>query len=261
MPFDLRALLDEHAGQCAALYGTHVNPRFARAMGLIGFDRCYVRGRGQYLWDADGRRHLDMLAGYGVFNIGRHHPVVRKALEDFMDMELPSLVQLDTPLLVALAARELKARVGLGLDCVYFGSTGAEANETAIKFARRTTGRTRILHAESAFHGLTTGALALNGSEVFREGFGPLLPGARVPFGDAEALRPSWRPGMSRPSSSSRCRARASMSRRKAICGRRRGCATNTGRCSWSTRCRPGSAARADSSRSITRRAWNPTWC
>ncbi len=188
MPFDLRALLEEHAEQCAALYGTHVNPRFAKAMGLIGFDRCYVRGRGAYLWDAEGRRYLDMLAGYGVFNIGRHHPVVQQALRDFMDMELPSLVQLDTPLLVALAARELKARVGMGLEHVYFGSTGAEANETAIKFARRTTGRTRILHAESAFHGLTTGALALNGSEVFREGFGPLLPTGRVPFGDVEAL-------------------------------------------------------------------------
>ena len=189
MPFDLRALLEEHAGQCATLYGAHVNPRFARAMGLSGFDRCYVRGRGAYLWDAEGRRYLDMLAGYGVFNIGRHHPVVMQALRDFMDMELPSLVQRDTPLLVALAARELKARAGLDLDHVYFGSTGAEANETAIKFARRTTGRPRILHAASAFHGLTTGALALNGSEVFREGFGPLLPTGRVPFGDAEALR------------------------------------------------------------------------
>ncbi len=188
MPFDLKSLFSAHAGEAAALYGAHVNPRFARAMGLIGFSRPYVRAEGPWLWDASGRRYLDMLSGYGVFNIGRQHPVVRKALRDFMDMELPSLVQMDTPVLVALAARELKRRAGLGLEKVYFGSTGAEAVETAIKFARRATGRPRILHAASAFHGLTTGALSLNGSEIFREGFGPFAPNASVPFGELEAL-------------------------------------------------------------------------
>ncbi len=188
MPFDLKSLLDAHAGQCAALYGENVNPRFARAMGLIGFDRCYVKGRGAYLWDEAGRKYLDMLAGYGVFNIGRHHPVLHKALRDFMDMELSSLVQMDTPVLVALAAGELKKRAGYDLPKVYFGSTGAEANETAIKFARKTTGMPRILYASSAFHGLTTGALALNGSEVFREGFGPYTETTPVPYGDLGAL-------------------------------------------------------------------------
>ncbi len=188
MPFDLKETLRAHAGECAALYGAHVNPRFARAMGLIGFDRCYVKAQGAWLWDEAGRRYLDMLAGYGVFNIGRQHPVVKRALKDFMDMELPSLVQMDTPVLVALAAKALKEKAGYGLEEVYFGSTGAEANETAIKFARKTTGRARIVHARSAFHGLTTGALALNGSEVFRDGFGPFTPSAMVPFGDLAAL-------------------------------------------------------------------------
>ncbi len=115
MPFDLNKTLRAHAGDCAALYGAHVNPRFARAMGLIGFDRCYVKAQGAWLWDEAGRRYLDMLAGYGVFNIGRQHPVVQKALTDFMDMELPSLVQMDTPVLVALAAKALKEKVGYGL--------------------------------------------------------------------------------------------------------------------------------------------------
>ncbi len=188
MPIDLKALLDAHMPEAPALYGKHVNPRFARAMGLIGFDRPFVRGRGPWLWDAAGNKYLDMLSGYGVFNIGRNHPALREALKQFMDLEVSSLVQMDTPLLVALAARELKKRVGLGLEHVYFGSTGAEANETAIKFARKTTGKPRVLHASAAFHGLTTGALALNGSRVFREGFGPLPPSGEVPFGDLEAL-------------------------------------------------------------------------
>ncbi len=188
MPFDLDKLISEHAGENYALYAAHVNPRFARALSIIGFDRCYARAEGAYLWDTDGRKYLDMLAGYGAFNIGRNHPVVKKALNDFMAADVASLVQMEAPLLCGLLADELKRRVGYGLDYVYFGSTGAEANETAIKFARRATGRSRIVYAASGFHGLTTGALALNGSEVFKENFGDLIASAKVPFGDLPAL-------------------------------------------------------------------------
>ncbi len=189
MPFDINALIAAHRGENHALYEAHVNPRFARALQLIGFDRNYVRGQGAYLWDDAGRQYLDMLAGYGVFNIGRNHPVVKRALADMMDADCSSLVQMELPLLCGLLARELKARAGYGLDKVYFCSTGAEGVETAIKFARRATGRNRILYASSAFHGLTTGALSLNGSEIFRESFGELGDTAKVPFGDAEALQ------------------------------------------------------------------------
>ncbi len=195
MPFELKSLLDAHAGECASLYGEHVNPRFARALSLIGFDRCYVRGRGAHLWDEGGRKYLDMLGGYGMFNIGRNHPALKGVLREFLDLELSSLVQMEPSVLVALAARELKARVGYDLPFVYFGSTGAEAVETAMKFARRTTGRPRILHASGAFHGLTTGALSLNGSEIFREGFGPFLPAGRAPFDDPDALERELRKG------------------------------------------------------------------
>jgi acetylornithine/succinyldiaminopimelate/putrescine aminotransferase len=189
MPFDINALIAAHAGENHSLYEAHVNPRFARALKIIGFNRNYVRGKGAYLWDDAGRQYLDMLAGYGVFNIGRNHPVVKQALQDMMANDCSSLVQMETPLLCGLLARELKARVGYDLDYVYFCSTGAEGVETAIKFARRATGRNRILYASSAFHGLTTGALSLNGSDIFREGFGPLGDSAKVPFGDVEALQ------------------------------------------------------------------------
>jgi ornithine--oxo-acid transaminase len=189
MPFDINALIAAHAGQDHSLYEAHVNPRFARALRIIGFDRTYVRGQGAYLWDDTGRQYLDMLAGYGVFNIGRNHPVVKQALADVMAADLSSLVQMETPLLCGVMAQELKRRVGYDLDKVYFCSTGAEGVETAIKFARRATGKPRIVYASSAFHGLTTGALSLNGSEVFREDFGPLGDSAKVPFGDAEALQ------------------------------------------------------------------------
>jgi acetylornithine/succinyldiaminopimelate/putrescine aminotransferase len=189
MPFDINALIAAHAGENHSLYEAHVNPRFARALKIIGFNRNYVRGKGAYLWDDAGRQYLDMLAGYGVFNIGRNHPVVKQALQDMMAKDCSSLVQMETPLLCGLLAHELKRRIGYDLDYVYFCSTGAEGVETAIKFARRATGRNRILYASSAFHGLTTGALSLNGSDIFREGFGPLGDSAKVPFGDVEALQ------------------------------------------------------------------------
>ena len=188
MTFDIKKLIADHAGENYGLYEAHVNSRFAKALRIIGFDRCYETAKGAYLWDTEGRKYLDMLSGYGAFNIGRNHPTVRQALIDFMTMDGASLVQMDAPLLCGLLADELKNRIGYGLDNVYFCSTGAEGNETAIKFARRSTGKSRIIYLSSGFHGLTTGALALNGSEVFKEQFGDLLASDKIQLGDLQAL-------------------------------------------------------------------------
>jgi acetylornithine/succinyldiaminopimelate/putrescine aminotransferase len=189
MAFDISQILAAQSGRNYELQAEHINPRWAKALGIIGFDKCYERAEGAYLWDREGTKYLDTLAGYSVFNIGRNHPVVRQALTDFMAADYPSLVQIEAPLLSGVLAQELKRRVGYGLERVYFTSTGAEGVETAIKFARKATGRPKILFASNAFHGLTNGALALNGADVFRENFGPLLPHcSQVPFNDAGAL-------------------------------------------------------------------------
>ncbi|HHB76479.1 MAG TPA: aminotransferase class III-fold pyridoxal phosphate-dependent enzyme, partial [Desulfobulbus sp.] len=155
--FDIHQLFAQYRGENNALYAQNVNSKLARALKIIGFDKNYTKGSGAYLWDEDGTRYLDMLSGYGVFNLGRNHPVVRQALIDFMQADYSSLVQMETPLLCALLARELKTRIDYDLDYVYFCSTGAEANEAAIKFARRATGKNTVIYAQSAFHGLTTG--------------------------------------------------------------------------------------------------------
>jgi acetylornithine/succinyldiaminopimelate/putrescine aminotransferase len=188
MPLDIKKIVEDNTGRNNALYADHVNPRFAKVLKIIGFDRNYVRASGAYIWDSKDRKYLDMLAGYGAFNMGRNHPDIRQVLKDFMDADFCSLVQMETPILCGLVARELKQRCGYGLDKVYFCSTGAEGNETAIKFVRRATGRDKLVFASSAFHGLTSGALALNGGEVFREKFGELLGTDKVPFGDLDAL-------------------------------------------------------------------------
>ncbi|MGB7205734.1 MAG: aspartate aminotransferase family protein [Anderseniella sp.] len=188
MPLDIKKIVEENTGKNNSLYAEHVNPKFAKALKIIGFDNDYVKASGAYLWDAKGRKYLDMLAGYGAFNMGRNHPEIRKVLTDFMEGDYCSLVQMETPILCALVAQELKKRCGYGLDKVYFCSTGAEGNETAIKFVRRATGKDKLVFTSSAFHGLTSGALALNGGAVFRESFGELLGAEKVAFGDLEAL-------------------------------------------------------------------------
>lgn len=194
MTLDIKQILSGNEGRNYALHEAHVNPQLAKALRLIGFDKCYTKASGCYLWDSVGDKYLDTLSGYGVWNLGRNHPAVRDALKAFLDQEYPGLVQMEAPLLSGLLAGELKARVGYNLNKVYFTSTGAEGNETAIKFARRATGRSKIVFAGNAFHGLTNGALALNGSEVFREGFGPLLPETQaVPFNDLGALEKALR--------------------------------------------------------------------
>lgn len=178
MPLDIRRLLQDAAGPHHQLQSDHVNPRFAKSLNLIGFDRTYVNAENAHLIDQNGEHYLDMLGGYGMFNMGRNNKTVRRALSDFLNAETASLIQLGTPLLSGMLAQELKRRIP-GFDYVYFTNSGADGVETAIKFARRSTQREGILYASSAFHGLTTGALALNGAEIFRSGFGQLLPGSR----------------------------------------------------------------------------------
>ena len=171
------------------LYRTLVNPRMSDAVAAMGFDRDFVRGQGPYLFDASGARYLDFIAGYGACFVGRNHPAIARALHEAIESELPNLVQMDRCAVAGLLAEALLAVAPRSVDMAYFASSGAEAVETAIKFSRRHTGKRRILYLENAFHGMTCGALALNGTAEFRTGFGPLLPGtAAVPPNDVPAL-------------------------------------------------------------------------
>ncbi|MGH9295816.1 MAG: aminotransferase class III-fold pyridoxal phosphate-dependent enzyme, partial [Acidimicrobiales bacterium] len=189
MSFDLHAVLDARRGENFRLHQEYLNPQLAKVLRTVGFDRFYERGEGCYLYDRDGARYLDFLSGFGVYALGRSHPAVKKALQDALELDLPNLVQMDCALLPGVLAESLVARTHEGIGRCFFSNSGAEAIECAIKFSRYFTRRPRILYAEHAFHGLTNGALSLNGGKEFREGFGPLLPGtASVPFGDLDAL-------------------------------------------------------------------------
>ncbi|MSR28813.1 MAG: aspartate aminotransferase family protein [Phycisphaerales bacterium] len=189
MPFDLGSQFEDLRADGVGQFAEHVNPLWARVLKIIGFDREYVRASGCSLWDREGREYLDMIGGYAVCNIGRNHPVVRKALADLLASDHPSMVQFEVPPLAGALAASLVSRVGRGLDRVFFANSGAEGIEAAIKFAKCASGRPTIVSTHNAFHGLTSGALAITGCESFREGFGPFDGRIRrVGFGDLEAL-------------------------------------------------------------------------
>src|ERR1700688_297206 len=195
MPFDLTKVLQERRGENFRLQSRYMNPQMGRVLKTIGFDRYYERGEGCYLYDSEGRRYLDFLPGFGVFALGRGPPAVTRALHDAIDADLPNLVQMDCALLPGVLAEALVARSHPGIERAVFTNSGAEAIESAIKFARAATKRNRVVYCDHGFHGLTTGALSLNGGHEFRDGFGPLLSTTCVPFGDVDALARELRRG------------------------------------------------------------------
>ena len=149
-----------------------------------------VRGEGSYLWDADGRRHLDFLAGIAVTSLGHAHPAFVKAVSTQAATLAHVSNYFATPPQLALAAR-LKRLAGAGIDGrVFFSNSGAEANEAAFKLARLHGGteRPRILALDNGFHGRTMGSLALTAKASMRAPFEPMPAGVEHIPATIEAL-------------------------------------------------------------------------
>jgi len=166
------------------------NTRYADAMmgsSLAPF-ALLVRGEGCYVWDDQGNKYLDFLAGIAVNALGHAHPV----LVDAVSRQIATLAHISnyfaSPSQIELAER-LRRLTGAGdRGRVYFGNSGAEAIEAAIKLARLNGGRKRILALKNSFHGRTIGSLSLTGKPALREAFEPLLPGVEHIDTTIEAL-------------------------------------------------------------------------
>lgn len=185
---DISEMFADRQFQRGALHTRYLNEQLVKVLKTIGYDVGFQRGQGQYLFDRDNERYLDLLSGFGVFALGRNHPVVRDALKSVLDSDFPNLVQLDLSTLAGILAERLIAHVPY-LDKVFFANSGTECVEAAIKFARGATGRPGILYCDHAYHGLSYGSLSLTDDNNFRGGFGPLLPNcSSIPFNDLEAL-------------------------------------------------------------------------
>jgi ornithine--oxo-acid transaminase len=187
---DAMARADETLGLAAR----HLDPSLVDVLRILGFDKTYVSAQGSYLYDAAGRGHLDFHTGEGFASLGHNHPDVRDVLQATLAADLADGVQVHYSALAGMLAEALSQRLPRGLDAVFFASTGAEAVDSAMKFARAATRRPRLISCDSSFHGVTLGPLSLAGDDFFKEGFGPLLPGCeRVPFGDLERLEAQLR--------------------------------------------------------------------
>jgi len=167
--------------------------------------RVFVRGEGAYVWDADGRRYLDMFAGIAVNALGHAHPLIVQAVTAqlttlghvsnfFATVPQVALAERLIGIVAEAAGLDVAGRDSAAPDIaaadirVFFCNSGAEANEAAFKLSRLT-GRTKVVATENGFHGRTMGALALTGKPAIRQPFLP-LPGdvTFVPYGDIAAL-------------------------------------------------------------------------
>lgn len=149
-----------------------------------------ARAEGCYIWDTTGKRYLDFIAGIAVCNVGHCHPRVVEAVQQQAALYAHTMVygeHIQGPQ-VKLAAKIAQVAPA-GLDTTYFLTTGAEANDAALKLAVKLTGRTEIVAFRGAYHGDTVGALACFGDEAFRHAFERLLvPVTFLPFGEVDAL-------------------------------------------------------------------------
>lgn len=175
--------------QDAQSYAQHVNPIWVRLLDVLGMNVQYSHCSGAELFTADGRTILDCLSGYCVHNVGHNHPHIVAELVAELQRQSPAMLQSNVVEEAGALARTLCDHAGGKVSKVFFCSSGSEGVETVIKFARAHTGKTDIVYASGAFHGLTCGALSLMGSDFWRESFGPMLGGTHeVPFGELKPL-------------------------------------------------------------------------
>jgi len=162
--------------------------------GLINTYGClplaFVRGHGSYLYDADGNRYLDFFCGLAVTSLGHGNPRIVRAIKEQAEKLTHASNVFHTEPMARLASRLSKL---FGDGRIFFGNSGAEANEAALKLARRwghsNGGRYEIIATLGSFHGRTLGTLSATGQEKYHEGFLPLLPGFKlVPYDDVGAI-------------------------------------------------------------------------
>lgn len=164
---------------------SHIMPTYARQP--VTFER----GEGVWLWDVDGKRYLDALAGVAVCNLGHAHPAIHQALCEQSGKLLHTSNIFNIDLQIKLAERLTQLS---GMDNVFFCNSGAEANEAAIKLARkyahqRGIDRPVILTMQKSFHGRTLATLSATGNAKIQQGFAPLVEGfVHVPYNDIQAI-------------------------------------------------------------------------
>jgi ornithine--oxo-acid transaminase len=180
-------------GPAADVYAGAVSHYYVRYLETLGLrETTFVDHTEHHLVEAGGRRVLDLVAGYGTCHWGRAREI-RDAVRQAAELRLPGLVQFTAPVLASMVAEELLAYAGEDFDRVFFTNGGAESVDYALKMARNVTGRTRAVCFAAGYHGLTLGALAVNGAVEHQRMFGLEGESLVLPFNDAQALEDAFR--------------------------------------------------------------------
>ncbi|MBI4345401.1 MAG: aspartate aminotransferase family protein [Elusimicrobia bacterium] len=175
--------------ETVAAYSKHVNPEFAKLLGVFGYGRLFASATDVWLYDAEGRKYLDCLAGFGSCNVGHNHPRLVGRLKAFLEESAFHLNHLGPAAHAAAVAERLALLLPRPLEITLFSSSGSEAVDAAMKVARAATGRAGFVYCRDSFHGTSLGPLSIMGGARLRAPFEPLLNDcAEVPFGDASAL-------------------------------------------------------------------------
>ena len=185
--FTLNEALNLGERDAMVLYKEYLNPGLAQIFSLINFDRQYVSAQGTCLYDAQGNEYLDFLGGFGSLNLGHNPSAVIRALRAVEDR--PKMQQTSINSLAAALAHNLAVLSPGSLSRTFFCNSGTEAVEGALKLARSSSGKSRLVYCEGSFHGKSMGSLSVTGRNKYRQNCGPLVPECEpVPFGDTGAL-------------------------------------------------------------------------
>lgn len=184
---NLEKALKQDRGEVAENHKNYLNASLASMLGLLDFDKHFVKAEGVFVWDSRGQKYLDFLGAYGALNTGHNHPRVLAALERVKDM--PNLLQASLNPIAGALAKNLALIAPGNLRRSFLCNSGAEAVEGALKLARAATGRQEFIYCHGSFHGKTMGALSVTGREKYQKAFLPLIPGCQaIPYGDLNAL-------------------------------------------------------------------------
>lgn len=181
-------MVDSSLMDTFGLYERHVNPGLAGLLRFTGLDKIESHAQGVYVWDTEGKQYLDFLGLYGTLCLGHRHPKVVAAVKAQLDrMPMSVRVMVSEPT-ARLAAKLAEVTPG-DLSMVYFGNSGTEGVEAALKFARFFTRKPGFITTQNGYHGKTMGALSVTPKEHYQLPAAPLVPGVTVvPFGDAAAI-------------------------------------------------------------------------
>lgn len=168
-------------------YRDYINSSLVQLMGLLDFDKNFVRAEGTKVYDEDGNEYIDFLGGYGALNIGHNNKYVIEEIQKAIG--LPNILQASIYNFAGALAKNLAAIAPGELKKTFYSNSGAEAVEGALKLAKIASGKSKIIYCHNSFHGKSMGALSVTGREKYQKHFKPLVPECYpVTYGDADEL-------------------------------------------------------------------------